>query len=161
MSVPATLALRQDPQQPLHNTDAIYQDYDKSLDKVNHKILSQKVWPYAYGICGKVNSLVESFLILADGRYTYCKPRSLLHRQVPQGTVLGPILFRLLIYLNDTESCIFQFRSLISSFADVTRIIRAISITTRVKDILLQQNLVNCNVSQWLNKATLNNAEQR
>ena len=56
---------------------------------------------------------------------------------VPQGTVLGPILF--IIYLNDLESCIKH--SVISSFADDTRLKRAINTTEDT--VLLQSDLNN------------------
>ena len=43
-----------------HDTDSIYLDSAKAFDKVNHRLLLKKVC--AYGIRGKVYSLIESFL---------------------------------------------------------------------------------------------------
>ena len=55
---------------------------------------------------------------------------------VPQGTVLGPVLF--LVYINDLHKCVTH--SLISHFADDTRIIKAISKASDVS--LLQADLL-------------------
>lgn len=60
---------------------------------------------------------------------------------VPQGTVLGPILF--LIYINDLERCVSN--SCLESFADDSKLLKAISCMDDTA--LLQQDLVN--VSQW------------
>jgi len=124
------------------DTDSIYLDYAKAFDKVNHKILLQKVW--AYGIRGKVYSWIESFLtdrkqvVAVDGVHSFI---ALVLSGVPQGTVLGPILF--LIYINDLEQCVSN--SLLGSFADDTRLLKAIACLNDT--LLLQQDLIN--VSQW------------
>ena len=120
------------------DTDVIYLDFAKAFDKVDHQILLQKL--HAYGIRGKLLTWLNAYLtnrwqsVVING--THSQPAKVISG-VPQGTVLGPILF--IIYLNDLESCIKH--SVISSFADDTRLKRAINSTEDTT--LLQSDLNN------------------
>ena len=123
-------------------TDIIYLDFAKAFDKVDHKLLLNKV--KHYGITGKVYKWIEQFLlgrtqtVVVDG----CKSLGVpVKSGVPQGTVLGPILF--LIYINDLEAAIEDANA--SSFADDTRISHAIEYSS---DIAFLQADLN-NVVQW------------
>ena len=126
----------------LNETDVIYLDFAKAFDKVDHEILLKKLTNI--GITGKLLDWLESFLsdrnqtVVVDGVLSYLT--SVLSG-VPQGTVLGPLLF--LIYVNDISNCI-QF-SKISCFADDARILKSIS--TSSDSSLLQQDLYA--VSRW------------
>ena len=101
------------------DTDVIYLDYAKAFDKVDHEILLKKL--HIYGIRGKLLKWMESYLtdrtqkVVVNGHHS--NPETVISG-VPQGTVLGPVLF--IIYLNDLESCIKH--SITSSFADDTRL---------------------------------------
>ena len=104
-------------------TDVIYLDFAKAFDKVDHKLLLKKV--RFYGIGGKLYDWIKEFLsnrtqvVMVDGHHS--RPEH-VRSGVPQGTVLGPLLF--LIYINDLESVVTSSRS--SSFADDTRLTGAI-----------------------------------
>ena len=69
---------------------------------------------------------------------------------VPQGTVLGPILF--LVYINNLHECIDH--SVASHFADDTRILKAIGLASDVS--LLQEDLHKTIEWATLNKMVLN-----
>jgi len=104
-------------------TDILVMDFSKAFDKVSHALLLQKL--NHYGIRGKVNRWIQSFLshrsqkVVLDGH----KSESVaVESGVPQGSVLGPSLF--LYYINDLPE---GLRSKVRLFADDTIVYLTIS----------------------------------
>ena len=131
------------------NADVIYLDFSKAFDKVDHKILLKKL--RSFGIKGKLHDWITSFLtgrkqhVIVDGvRSSIIDVIS----GVPQGTVLGPLLF--LIYIDDIFSVVKH--SKIKVFADDSKLHKDIS--SHVDRILLEEDLLS--VVNW---AEANNME--
>ena len=127
------------------NIDVVYLDFAKAFDKVDHELLIHKL--QCYGIQGSLLEWIKSFLtdryqtVSVNGTQSY---KSKVKSGVPQGTVLGPLLF--LVYINDIDRCIKH--SFTSCFADDTRVSKGITQSTDVK--YLQEDLNS--VIQWTSK---------
>ena len=123
-------------------TDAVYTDMSKAFDSISHKKLLYKL--AAYGVHDNVCKWIESFLssrrqrVLVNGCVSEWKPCT---SGVPQGSVLGPLLF--LIYINDLPDHIHH--SSILLYADDAKLLKYIS--NRLDCTLFQQNINS--LSRW------------
>ena len=111
------------------NVDVVYLDFAKAFDKVDFMATMKKL--HSMGISGKLGQWIYSFLtnrkqaVLVNGvKGSFVEVES----GVPQGSVLGPLLFLVLISDIDQEVA----ASYISSFADDTRAAKGI---TTVEDV--------------------------
>ena len=114
--------------------DSIYLDFRKAFDTVPHKRLINKL--KAYGVNGPFLDWIESFLsnrkqrVKVNNSYSnYSSVKS----GIPQGSILGPILF--IIFINDLPDVV---KSLCKIFADDTKIYNS-----HRKNSILQKDLLN------------------
>ena len=105
------------------NVDTIYLDFAKAFDKVDHNILLKKA--LTLGINGKTLKWIQAFLkdrnqrVIVNGKLS--TPRQVISG-VPQGSVIGPLLFLILIGDIDKNTT----SSTVASFADDTRVTKGI-----------------------------------
>ncbi len=129
----------------------IFCDLSKAFDVINHKILLEKM--YRYGIRGNVLKWFESYLSNRDQYVDFdgqLSPRRFLKCGVPQGSILGPLLF--LIYVNDIQ---YATSGTIFSFADDTTLTFS---NSKINELYAKANEGLCNIYQWFcaNKLKLN-----
>ena len=130
----------------------IFLDFSKAFDTVDHKILLKKL--YHYGVCGTTYRWFDSYLSNRKQFVSIGNEKSeilLIALGVPQGSVLGPLLF--ILYINNfyKSSDIFDFHI----FANDTNLFSS------HKSLLALESEINSNlyhISNWLaaNEPSLN-----
>jgi hypothetical protein len=103
--------------------DIVYLDFSKAFDKVDHGVLLRKL--RALGVRGKLLTWIHGFLsgrkqtVAVDG---VLSTEALVVSGVPQGSVLGPVLFLVLAVDIDKD----LEHATASSFADDTRVMKTV-----------------------------------
>ena len=130
----------------------VFIDLKKAFDTVDHNILLDKL--NFYGFRGLINQWFASYL--SDCTQTtqiadHLSNKASISFGVPQGSVLGPLLF--LLYVNDIHQCSTKLKFYL--FADDTNILFA------EKNLKVIETVVNtelCKLYDWLksNKLPLN-----
>jgi len=137
-----------------YGSDVVYLDYRKSFDSVPHQRLLEKL--KEFGIKGKLRAWLEDFLMsrtmTVGVRGAFSQLQAVLSG-VPQGSVIGPLLF--LLFVNELPNWI---KNELRMFADDTKI--WCPIKTTADSITLQQDLVS--LCSWSEKWQLRfNADKR
>ena len=130
------------------DTDSIYLDYAKAFDKVDLNLLIHKL--KKYGFHGKLIEWIKSFLFDREQVVVLNGVHSDIAKVlsgVPQGSVLGPLLF--ILFINDLEQVVASSR--VSFFADDTRVSKQIGCFEDCE--LLQRPRDTLDIALWRKKS--------
>ena len=122
----------------------LFVDLSKAFDSVDHSILLRKL--SLYGICDNAIGILKSYL---QNRTQCCvvnntiSESKMINSGVPQGSILGPLLF--LLYINDLPNCL-EF-STPGMFADDTQLSVAATNLGELEQ-LLNRDITNLDI--WL-----------
>ena len=119
----------------------VYLDFSKAFDKVDHGILLHKL--RAFGITGNIG--IWLFHCLTDRSHFIQLPGGISESHpvlsgIPQGTVLGPLLF--LIMISDIDKDVSA--SKLVSFADDTRLYSGVGDITDCDNLQLDLKVECC-----------------
>ena len=128
----------------------IFLDLSKALDTIDHTILLNKL--KYYGLKGSTLNLFQSYLSNRK-QYTEIEDNTStslpIFVGVPQGSILGPIVF--MIYVNDLPQCSNKFDFIM--YADDTTLSSTIDYFSDINSNTNADTLINveiCKVIEWL-----------
>ena len=132
----------------------IFCDLHKAFDGVNHDVLLSKI--DFYGISGKANNLITSclhdrcqrLLVHLDSK-NHCSEWESVTDGVPQGSILGPLLF--LLYINDVPNLISNISKPVLHADDTSLIISNSDTQMFQKDI----NTAIAQLNKWFKSSLL------
>lgn len=124
-------------------TLGVFIDFTKAFDRIDHQTLLEKL--FYYGIRGIALDLIESYLsdryqCVSINRQTSMPKK--IKRGVPQGSILGPLLFNL--YINDIVNVDHSITYII--YADDTSLFFT---GTNIDDLIKAANKTLVNFSKW------------
>ena len=131
-----------------YGVDVVYLDYSKAFDPVPHLRLIEKL--KGYGIGGNLLNWMKSFI---HGRFQRVVLNGIesqwleVTSGVPQGSVLGPLLF--VLYINDIAE---NIKCKLGIFADDTKIYSIINSVSNVEDLQCDLD----NMQEWCETWLLN-----
>jgi hypothetical protein len=128
-------------------TDVVYIDFSKAFDSI---VISKLLYKLEYyGISGLLLKWISCFLhdrtqcVVVEGCFSsFCPVVS----GVPQGSVLGPILF--LIFINDIDS-VCKGSSTLQLFADDAKLYSSVGLNAHINSLQLSLDSLSVWADQW------------
>ena len=118
--------------------DAVSLDFSKAFDSVPHRHLIKKL--QSYGVTGRLLSWIRAFLVGRRQRVVVNGCRSdwvPVASDVPQGSVLGPLLF--VLYVNDLPTAV---QCPIQLFADDTKLYQSVRLDSDASSLQRDLDMV-------------------